>query len=193
MNKSHKNACDIANNTINKHKLFKKTKFLVLMVSGGSDSVALAYIMNEIFPNKTAIMHLNHNLRPEAEADASFVQALANHLSIPYFGFSENISDIATKTNENIEACGRELRYKYANIVAKKYGQNVAVCTAHTADDRIENFYMRSIVGTGPGGFASISYETNNVIRPLLDLSKEALINFINNYPNAYFDANGLL
>ena len=25
------------------------------------------------------------------------------------------------------------------------------IVTAHTADDRVENFYMRSIVGTGPG------------------------------------------
>ena len=193
MGKQTKNACEITKATISKHKLLKKTNFLVLMVSGGSDSVALTYIINELFPNKFAVMHLNHNLRSEANTDAAFVEALSNHLGVPYYGFSENVADIASQNNQNIEACGRELRYKYANEVARKYNGNVKICTAHTADDRIENFYMRSIIGTGPGGFASMNYQTENVIRPLLDLPKEALIDYIKNYPNSFKDQFGNL
>ena len=190
---SPKNTIEVVEATIKKHHLFKKTDYLILMVSGGSDSVALTYIINDIFPKKFAIMHLNHNLRNEANEDAQFVESLAKHLVAPYFGFSENVSEVATQANENIEACGRELRYKYANIVASKFSGNVKICTAHTADDRIENFYMRSIIGTGPGGFASINYTTNNVIRPLLDLPKEALIDYIKSNPNAFKDGSGNL
>lgn len=191
MAKRPTNTLEVVQATIKRHKLLKKTDYIILMVSGGSDSVALTYIMNQLFPNKLAIMHLNHNLRAEAQDDATFVEALASHLKIPFYGYIENVAEIAKQNNQNIEACGRELRYKYANETANKINKkNVKICTAHTADDRIENFYMRSIVGTGPGGFASMNYKTDNVIRPLLDLPKEKLIDFIQSYPNAYKDSS---
>lgn len=49
---------------------------------------------------------------------------------------------------------------------------------------------MRSIVGTGPGGFASISYKNNNIVRPLLDISKEVLIDYLENLDNKFCDDN---
>ena len=49
------------------------------------------------------------------------------------------------------------------------------IFTAHTADDRAETFYMRSIVGTGPGGFRSMRYLNAGIARPLLDVSREQL------------------
>lgn len=57
------------------------------------------------------------------------------------------------------------------------------IVTAHTQDDRVENFYMRSIVGTGPGGFRSMLYANGPVVRPLLDVSRRALRDFINDIP----------
>lgn len=194
MAKLSNNALDLAKATIKKQKLLRNTDYLILMVSGGSDSVALTYIMNELFPNKIAIMHLNHNLREDANNDAEFVEELAKHLNITFYGYSDNVSAIAHRDNKNIEGVGRELRYKYANEVLSRINKrNVKICTAHTADDRIENFYMRSIIGTGPGGFASMSYQTENVIRPLLDIPKEKLIDYINSYPNAFKDSFGNL
>ena len=50
---------------------------------------------------------------------------------------------------------------------------------------------MRSIVGTGPGGFAGINYKNENVIRPLLDISKEELIQYINDLSDKYQDEDG--
>lgn len=192
MAKRPTNTCDIVKATIKRNKLLKNTDHVILMVSGGSDSVALTYIMNQLFPNKLAIMHLNHNLRAEAEDDAMFVESLASHLKIPFYVYSENVAEVAKQNHQNIEACGRELRYKYANETASKINKkNVKICTAHTADDRIENFYMRSIIGTGPGGFASMSYSNENIIRPLLDLPKEKLLDFIKSYPDAYKDSSG--
>ena len=49
------------------------------------------------------------------------------------------------------------------------------IITAHTQDDRVENFYMRSIKGTGPGGFRSMLYRNGPVVRPLLDVSRAGL------------------
>ena len=186
-------AKQIAIETIKRRKMLRHTDHLILMVSGGSDSVALTYIMHEIFGNNMTIMHLDHNLRQDSSSDAQFVEALAKHLGLNFAGYSEDIAKLAMQRGQNIEACGHDVRYELANELAKKIGGNVMICTAHTADDRIENFYMRSIVGTGPGGFASMSYQNQNVIRPLLDIPKEKLVHYIEDLPNAYKDANGLL
>ena len=186
-------AKEIATNTIKRRKLLRNADHLILMVSGGSDSVALAYIMHEIFGNKITTMHLDHNLRDNSKEDAKFVEGLAKHLGVNFKLYSEDIAKIAYERRQNLEACGHDIRYELANQLANTIEGNVIICTAHTADDRIENFYMRSIVGTGPGGFASISYENDKVVRPLLDCPKESLVKYIANFPNSYKDEDGNL
>lgn len=183
----------IVKKTISKRRLFNGAKFYLLMVSGGSDSVALAYIMNELAPKKFAIMHLNHNLRPDSKEDAEFVEALAKHFGVKYFGYSEHVREAAEALHKNIEDMGRTLRYTCANAALNQLPNNTKIVTAHTADDRIENFYMRSIVGTGPGGFASMSYQNENIIRPLLDCSKESLIEYLESINKPFKDKDGKL
>lgn len=113
------NAKDKAAKTIKLNHLYNKSNFLMLMVSGGSDSVALAYIINELVGNKRfAIMHLNHNLRASSSNDAHFVEEFSKHLDVPFFGYSEKVQEIAD--NENIESFGHKLRYKLANEACKK-------------------------------------------------------------------------
>lgn len=197
--KQNLDAFQISKKTIITRNLFDKNSYLMLMVSGGSDSVSLCYIINSLLGNeKFAIMHLNHNLRKEAKSDEKFVKDLSWYFNVPYFSFSENIEKIAKNNNENIEACAHKIRYKLANKACEQWIKqanikrtNVLLCTAHSADDRIENFYMRSIVGTGPGGFSSLSYKNNNVIRPLLDIPKESLINYLKNLDEAFEDEDG--
>lgn len=182
---------NIVNNTIKQYNLFDDCNCLILMVSGGSDSVALTYLMKELFVGKLVIFHLNHNLRKDADSDYEFVKNLASYLNIEFYGCKKDILKISKNSNTNIEACGRNVRYEQANILAEKLKPlKVKICTAHTADDRIENFYMRSIVGTGPGGFAGISHKKENIIRPLLDVSKEQLILYLKTHNSAYKDQN---
>lgn len=194
------NLIDKVKNTIVKNKLFKSNNFLLLMVSGGSDSTALAYMMKEIARCDLAIMHLDHNLRENSSKDAEFVKELAAYLQVPFIGYSKDIKQIASKNNENIEACAREIRYQCANDaiekISNKYNiknKDIKICTAHTADDRIENFYMRSIVGTGPAGLISMKYKTENIVRPFLDIPKEALIKYLESIQKPYKDKDGKL
>lgn len=186
--------------TIFKKHLIKRGDYLLLMVSGGSDSVALAYVMNSLYPGKFSIMHLNHNLRAEAKFDEEFVQGLAKHLHVKCYTYSKSVGGIAAKNKENIEACGRNIRYECAQATIDEISKThkipkdkIKIVTAHNADERIENFYMRSIVGTGPGGLASMNYSTKNVIRPLLDLPKSALVEYIQMQKTPYVDECGLM
>lgn len=172
--------------TITDHALLASDTPAVLMVSGGSDSTALAYLFAELArlgrSGETAILHVNHMLRGEdAYADQAFVAKLAQSLKFPFFCCEIDVALLA-KEGGNIEAIGREERYLAAREalssvclhVGKPISEGVIV-TAHTQDDRVENFYMRSIVGTGPGGFRSMRYKNNAVVRPLLDCSRQEL------------------
>lgn len=164
---------------------------VLLMVSGGSDSTALAYLADEMRAagavGTVAMLHVNHKLRGEdAEADARFVSELAAALRIPLFLCEVDVARAAEETGGNVEAVARHERYLAANEALRSMCQHEAyplsegrIFTAHTSDDRVESFYMRSIVGTGPGGFRSMRYENGPVVRPLMDLSREDLRAYI--------------
>ncbi len=173
--------------TMNTRGLITADTPCLLMVSGGSDSTALAYVMTSLHAagatGPLAMLHVNHQLRGEAaDQDAQFVAQLAELLGIPLFLCEIDVAGEAYRTGENIEAVARRERYLAANEALASMCMHEAyplssgrIVTAHTADDRIENFYMRSIVGTGPGGFRSMLYQNGPVVRPLLDLSRDEL------------------
>lgn len=165
---------------------------VVLMVSGGSDSTALAYVCADLRDQgrlgPLAMLHVNHRLRgADADHDEDFARQLAEVLGIPFTCLSVDVRAISDEEGGNIEAVARRLRYQGAHEALAALCQQHAVpmaqgriFVAHTADDRIENFFMRSIVGTGPGGFRSMRYLNGQVARPLLDLGRDDLRAYIN-------------
>lgn len=164
---------------------------VLLMVSGGSDSTALAYLAAELRDQGVlgplAMLHVNHQLRGEdAEADARFAGDVAALLNIPFFLCEIDVAGEAARTHENLEAVARKERYLAAHEALTSMCQHEGypladgrIFTAHTVDDRIENFYMRSIVGTGPGGFRSMLYRNGPVVRPLLDVTRQNLRDYL--------------
>lgn len=166
---------------------------LVLMVSGGSDSTAMALVMRElvvageITPAHVAVLHVNHGLRGEdAEQDGRFVRKLAG-----LCGFSCKLADIDIPTHlsefgNNIESAGRYLRYREAERLLDDSCDMLGfpcedgrIWVAHTQDDRVETFFMRAIVGTGPGGLAGMDYRNGRIVRPLMHTSREQLRAYI--------------
>lgn len=188
---------DAIENTIRTQGLFSAATPVIAMVSGGSDSTALAYLINDLHKRglvgQPAILHVNHLLRGEdAYADQRFVEKLAAHLGIPFFSCEIDVAALAKATGGNVEAIGRNERYLAAHEALESLCRHVMIpvsesriVTAHTQDDRVENFYMRSITGTGPGGFRSMLYTNGPVVRPLLDVSRQTLRDFINDIPAA--------
>ena len=177
--------------TVDEKKLFTSDTPLLIMVSGGSDSVALAYIAARLLEigqiKNVCALHVNHKIRgEEADIDQLFVKILCDFLNIPLFEAEIDIPKIIKETGENLEACARRERYICANEALSSFCQHLGVpfdigriVTAHTLDDRIENFYMRSIVGTGPGGFRSMRFKSKNIVRPLLRITKQELKDYL--------------
>lgn len=160
---------------------------VLLMVSGGSDSTALAYLAAHLHRlgrlGPLAMLHVNHRLRgDDSDADAAFVAELAQVLDIPLFNCEVDIAALIGEEGGNLEAVARRERYAAADEALKSLCLHEArpfaegrIFTAHTSDDRVETFYMRSIVGTGPGGFRSMRYLNGRIARPCLDATREDL------------------
>ena len=185
------NVLEQVKQTISERRMASSQTPVLLMVSGGSDSTALAYIAQALRNQKVigplAMLHVNHMLRgAHAVADADFVQQLAQLLDIPLFSAQVDVPALVQQEKGNTEAIARRERYALAADALKSLCSYAKVpleqgriFTAHTQDDRVEAFYMRSIVGTGPGGFRSMVYRNGQVCRPLLDVSRAQLRDYL--------------
>lgn len=176
-----------AESTITKHGLANFDTPVLLMVSGGSDSTALAYLSSDLVEQGVigpcALLHVNHRLRGEAaDEDARFVGELAALLDLPFFCCEVDVAALVEEEGANLEAVARRERYAAAHEALTSLCRHAGaplssgrIFTAHTADDRVENFYMRSIVGTGPGGFRAMRYLNGQVARPVLEVGRDDL------------------
>lgn len=180
---------------------------VLLMVSGGSDSTALAYLAADLVAagrlGAVSMLHVNHKLRGEdSDGDARFVSELANSLGFPLFMCDIDVAGLVRRSGGNMEAIARAERYKAAREALEStclhtgfLFEDGRIFTAHTADDRMENFFMRSIVGTGPGGFRSMKHsvmlEGCRVCRPLLEEGRDDLRAYIEARDGAVVDEAG--
>ena len=198
--------CNDGNNTTNAMGSDGNTCIL-LMVSGGSDSMAmlelaalaangkapqgpvgtkLAHMFAASLPQNSEpsflVLHVNHLLRGKAsDGDEEFVVKRCQELGIPFRVRRVDVGALAKRSGHGMEAVARGERYRLAAEVlatATQSGEGL-VFTAHTLDDRVETFLMRSLVGTGPGGLASIPRRRGNIVRPLLDSTREELRTFL--------------
>ncbi len=177
--------------TIAERSLAGSATPVLLMVSGGSDSTAMAYLVCDRAAagavGPVGILHVNHHLRgADADADAAFVESLAAALDVPFFLANVDVARLVDESGGNLEAVARRERYHAADEALEKLCLQAGVpvsegriFVAHTQDDRVENFYMRSIVGTGPGGFRSMRYANGNVVRPCLDVGRGDLRDYL--------------
>jgi tRNA(Ile)-lysidine synthase len=177
---------DIARATSARHALILEGAPILALVSGGADSVALLRLLaaGDLAPaSPLTVLHVNHLLRDaDADADADFVVALCAKLGVSCRVQRYDVASWAAEEGLNLEDAGRRVRYRFAAEeldalcdalgVARASGR---IAVAHSRDDRIETFLMRTITGAGAGGFASIPYRRDRIVRPLLDCDRAAL------------------
>ncbi len=118
------------------------------------------------------VVHLNHMLRPDAVADAAFVQQLAHQWGLPVTIGYTRVRHIAERYRIGIEEAGRLARYRLFERVADRIGaQRIAV--GHQANDQVETVLFNIMRGTGPDGLAGIPPRRGRIVRPLLCASRE--------------------
>jgi len=149
-------------------------------VSGGADSVALLfalYLLKEKWGISLEAAHFNHGLRgQESDRDEAFVKDFCNRYDIPLHLGRGNV----TPGKKGLEAAAREARYAFFATLPGK------IATAHTADDNAETVLMHMVRGTGLKGLGAIAPVRGNVIRPMLLVTRQQVLAFLEEYHLSY-------
>lgn len=157
-----------------KKKLFEKKDKLLLAISGGVDSVVLAYLLNKL-NYKFDLVHCNFNLRAkESKLDEQFCLTTAKQLKVKIFIKQFKLEEYCKKNKISIQMAARELRYEWFSELLKKQSYSYLL-TAHHSDDLVETIFINLLRGTGIKGLKGISEKKDDIIRPLLIFNKQEI------------------
>lgn len=161
--------------TLRQRQLLCKSQSILIAVSGGQDSLCLAQLLLDLRSRwnwHLAIAHCDHRWRPDSQANAAHVEALAKSWDLPFY----------LKTADSpptSEAAAREWRYAQLQTIE---GFS-AIVTGHTASDRAETLLFNLIRGSGADGLQSLNWTRSltpnlKLVRPLLELTRSQTAEF---------------
>lgn len=171
-------------NIIKEQYLFSPKDKLIIAVSGGIDSVVLCQLCQQTRYD-FIIAHCNFQLRgEESERDEQFVRELGKKYGVEVLVQQFDTNKYTAENKLSTQEAARELRYNwFAELVRsnnpKPDGRNFLL-TAHHADDNNETVLMNFFRGTGLHGLTGISAKNDYIRRPLLNFSKEELLEYAN-------------
>ena len=164
---------------IKEKNLIKTGNKLVVGVSGGADSVYLLLVLESLKEEmnlEIIAVHINHMIRKEAVDDQRFVEELCGKLSVSCKTFEVDVHNIAQREKMSLEEAGRKVRYDVFFKMMKKYKAD-KIAIAHHQNDQAETFLYRMARGTGIYGAAAMKEEDGKLIRPLLCMKKQEIVN----------------
>ena len=139
----------------------------VIAISGGVDSAVLAHIFYELKLNFRTVF-INHNQKGSEELKQS-AQALSDILKLNHKCIE---TDIEIDSSETLM---REARYEALN---NDIDEKEILVTAHHRNDKIETFFINLLRGTRLKGLTSIALKSNNIIRPMINISKSQIMKY---------------
>lgn len=164
----------------------KESKNL-LAFSAGVDSSALFFLLlKQNIPFDIAIV--NYNVRVQSKDEVNYAKDLA-------FKYNKQIyiKDIKLESTSNFEKTARDIRYKFFEKIIDENSYETLI-TAHQLNDKLEWFLMQLTKGAGLVeliGFNEFEQKENyKVYKPLLEITKEELENFLKQENIKYFIDN---
>jgi len=165
---------------------YKPGTVYLAAVSGGADSTALLAVLAAL--RKEALyslfcVHVEHGIRTAEESlgDAKAVQALCEKLKVPCRVITVprgKIAAFASKNRTGIEAAARHFRHRALSAERRRVKADW-ILTAHTRDDLLETLLMRFLRGSGPAGLAPMMRNKGHILRPLLDVSRQNVLDYL--------------
>lgn len=158
--------------------LFEKTDKLLIGVSGGRDSVVLLHVLLEL-GYEVCVAHCNFNLRgEESNNEMLFVRSLCENYKIQHYEKEFRLDELKDHVGINIQLKARELRYLWFSDLLAEQGLSKVV-TAHHLDDQIETFFINLSRGTGLKGLLGIPSKREEVVRPMLSISRDEITSYV--------------
>ena len=163
---------------IEEKKLFNLQDKILVALSGGADSVALLRVLLSL-GYTCECAHCNFHLRGlESDRDEDFVRQLCEKQGIPLYVTHFDTSAYAKEHHLSIEMAARELRYEWFERIRKEIGASV-IAVAHHRDDSVETFLLNLMRGAGINGLKGIPIKNGYIVRPLLSVSREDILDYL--------------
>lgn len=168
--------------------LISNESTIVVGLSGGPDSVFLLHYLASLRQEKNLKLiaaHLDHGWRAESAQDAQFCQQLTGTYKVPLI--TKNLKDLepSFRSNGSKEELGRKARRAFFGQVAKEHDAHT-IALAHHANDQMETFFLRLIRGASLTGLAAIKPQEGLYIRPLLQISKQEILDYLQSHQIPY-------
>lgn len=189
MTHSH-NMIDKVKQTVKRYSMLSEGSAVLTGFSGGADSMALLSLLWRLSKEhswKVCALHVNHGIRgAEADQDEQVCSRFCQERNIPFYVLHADVPQVSRQTGEGLEECGRRIRYEWF----QKMGETLypdsdwKIATAHTASDSIETVLFHLSRGTSLKGMTGIPPVRDQIIRPLIDCTREET--------EAYCQDNGL-
>ena len=171
------------------HELFVYGGKYIVALSGGADSVSLLFVLKHL-EHELGIgveaAHCNFHLRgAESVRDEEFCKQLCERLSVPLHLIHFDTQAYADLHRVSIEMAARDLRYGYFENLRRDI-EAQDICVAHHRDDSVETVLLNLVRGTGLRGLRGIQPRNGNIIRPLLSLSREDVVQYLDALGESY-------
>ena len=163
---------------IGKQQLLTDDAKVLVALSGGADSVALLRILLSLGYTCRAV-HCNFHLRgEESNRDEQFVTALCHTLGVECEVVHFDTLAHAAEHKQSVEMAARELRYREFERLRQEHLLDV-IAVAHHQDDAVETLMLNLIRGAGINGLTGMRVKNGPIVRPLLCLTREEIVNYL--------------
>jgi tRNA(Ile)-lysidine synthase len=170
--------------TIEKYGMLFGGERVLVGLSGGPDSVCLLHILKELRPSlRLALiaLYVDHGLRPEETAkEIEFCKGICQSLEVEFYVKYVDTREYAEEHSLSIQEAARVLRYWMFEQTALETEAD-RIATGHNADDQAETVVMRLIRGSGMKGLGAIPPVRGKVIRPLIEVQRQEIQQYLQN------------
>ena len=157
-----------------------------ISISGGVDSMVATWIMSKFIKSKyiTAV-HINYGNRPSSDDEMNLCIRWCNMLEIPIYTRKINeIKRSRDKDREMYEEVTRLIRFGMYKLI------NQPIILGHNKDDKVENIFSNIIKEKKLDNLFGMEYISRedevNILRPMLDISKNEIYKFAQKYKIPY-------
>jgi len=144
---------------------------ILVAVSGGADSLALAYALSLEAP-KLALrvegVTVDHQLQSQSSVQAERVVAALTKMGIE----KTHVIKVDVDITDGLEASARRARYEALDACAEKTGAEI-ILLGHTRDDQSESVLLGLARGSGARSLSAMAARNGKYLRPLLSITRE--------------------
>ena len=161
--------------------LIHRRDTLIVAVSGGADSLALLHLLKaQDLQLHLLAVYIDHGLRPlETPDEQRLVAQCCQKLGVAFLSEAIDVRQLMDQEKRSPEEAARILRYAALERLRLQHGAKF-IAVGHTADDQVEEFFLRLIRGSSTKGLSGMQLCSRNIVRPLLREPKQALTDYLN-------------